>query len=208
MKALKYFLLIILLTLAGITYVYANVMNLVLVEYSSLSAIENNIYVSEALSPDDRLAISNKLESARERIAMHYGEPIAKPLIVVLSSQEEKQTFGLYDAPGKFLFLPWGSYLLLSHQTANIDVVAHELVHAEIFSRVGYMKRQLKIPTWFDEGAAMQTDYRPKYDSSKAISLPEFERVVSLDTPSKLTSAKLQFAPYIGVMHKVRSERN
>jgi len=185
MKVLKYFLLFLLLALAGITYAYANVARLVLVEHSSLSAIENNMYVSEALSPNDRLAISNILVSARERIAIHYGEPTAKPLVVVLSSQEEKQNFGLYDAPGKFLFVPWGSYLLLSHQEANIDVAAHELVHAEIFNRVGYLKRQLKIPTWFDEGVAMQVDYRPKYDSSKNISLSEFERIISLTAPEK-----------------------
>ncbi len=185
MKALKYFLLVLLLVLAGLTYAYANVARLVLVEYSSLNAIENNVYVSESLSSNDRLTISNMLASARERIAIHYGEPIAKPLIVVLSSHEEKHNFGLYDAPGKFLFAPWGSYLLLSLQEANIDVAAHELVHAEIVNRVGYVKRQLKIPTWFDEGVAMQVDYRPKYDSSKTISLPEFERIISLATPSE-----------------------
>jgi len=182
MNALKYLLFILTLALTGTVYAYSNVARLVLVEHSSLSAIDNNVYVSEALSPNDRRAVLNMLESARDRIAANYGEPIAEPLIVVLSSQEEKQRFKLYDVLGKVLFAPWGSYVLLSQQ-AGLDVIAHELVHAEIFHRVGYLKRQFKIPTWFDEGVAMQVDHRPKYDSSKTISLSEFERIVSLATP-------------------------
>ena len=189
MKILKYILLSLLLALTGVTYAYANVARLILVEHSNLSAIENNVYVSDALSPCDKLSVSNMLVSARERITMHYGEPLAKPLIVVLSSYEEKQNFGLYDAPGKFLFLPWGSYLLLSHQEANIDVAAHELVHAEIVNRIGYVKRQLKIPTWFDEGVAMQVDYRPKYDLPGNIKLSEFERVTTVKKPSEFWSS-------------------
>ncbi len=193
MKALKYLFLILLLALAGITYAYANVTRLIFIEYSGLSAIDKSVYISETLLPKDERAIIAMLASARERIAIHYGEPTSEPLVVVLSSQEEKRKFELYDAPGKLLFAPWGSYLLLSYQEANIDVAAHELVHAEIVSRVGYLKRQLKIPTWFDEGTAMQVDYRPKYDSSKTISLPEFERVVSLTVPSKFwTNEEIQ----------------
>jgi len=193
MKTLKSLFLIAVLSLAGVAYAYSNITRLVFVEYSNLSAVDNNVYASEVLSLKDKAAISNMLASARERIAHHYGTPAAEPLIVVLSSQEEKQSFGLYDLPGKFLFVPWGSYLLLSHQEANVDVVAHELAHAEVVHRVGYLKRQLEIPTWFDEGVAMQVDYRPRYDSSRAISFSEFERVVSLATPGDFwTNDKLK----------------
>jgi hypothetical protein len=45
----------------------------------------------------------------------------------------------------------------------NVDVVAHELMHAELFERVGYWHRFTEIPAWFDEGVAMQVDFRPRY---------------------------------------------
>lgn len=43
------------------------------------------------------------------------------------------------------------------------DVVAHELMHAEIADRVGVWGRQSQLPVWFDEGLAMQVDFRPQY---------------------------------------------
>lgn len=46
---------------------------------------------------------------------------------------------------------------------ANVDVVAHELVHAGVFDRVGPWVRMMQIPVWFDEGLAMQVDHRDRY---------------------------------------------
>ena len=45
----------------------------------------------------------------------------------------------------------------------NLDVVAHELMHAEIAERVGWWGRFTQLPVWFDEGLAMQVDLRPRY---------------------------------------------
>ena len=45
----------------------------------------------------------------------------------------------------------------------SIDVVAHELMHGELHHRVGYLRRSLQVPTCFDEGVAMQVDYRSRY---------------------------------------------
>ena len=44
-------------------------------------------------------------------------------------------------------------------------------MHAELADRVGYWRRLIEIPTWFDEGVAMQVDFRPRYDlpSSKPV---------------------------------------
>ena len=48
----------------------------------------------------------------------------------------------------------------------NIDVVAHELMHGELHHRAGYLRRFFQVPTWFDEGVAMQVDYRSRYSLS------------------------------------------
>ena len=72
----------------------------------------------------------------------------------------------------------------LLDKKAGIDVTAHELVHAEVVNRVGYLTRLLEIPTWFDEGVAMQVDYRPKYHINK-IDQKELERATSLTSAGK-----------------------
>ena len=185
MKSFKYLLVTLMLLLAGASYSYAHIVRLVFIDYSGLHVVNDNLYLSGNLSPDAEKTIAALLKSARERISARYGEPMADPVVVVLSSPEEKRDFGLYDVPGTLFFAPWGGYLLLSYQSGSIDVTAHELVHAEVVERVGYWKRQFDIPTWFDEGAAMQVDHRARYRLSGSIGLAEFDRVVGLGTPGQ-----------------------
>ncbi len=185
MKSLKYLIVTLILLLVGASYSYAHVVRLAFIDYSDFHVVNSNIYLSENLSPADEKTVVSLLKSARERIDERYGEPMADPLVVVLSSPEEKRDFGLYDVPGTLLFAPWSSYLLLSYQNGNIDVTAHELVHAEVVERVGYWKPQFDIPTWFDEGVAMQVDHRARYRMSGSIGVSEFDRVVGLTAPGQ-----------------------
>ncbi len=67
------------------------------------------------------------------------------------------------NAYGSTQFIGSRACVLVGPKGQNVDVVAHELMHAEIHHRVGYLKRFLQLPTWFDEGVAMQVDYRPRY---------------------------------------------
>ena len=45
----------------------------------------------------------------------------------------------------------------------TVDVLAHELAHAELLQRVGYFTMEFCVPAWFDEGLAVQFDERPDY---------------------------------------------
>jgi len=184
-KIFKYLIVSFALAVSGVTYAYANVVRLVLIDYSDFREVDGNTYISNELPADAEQKVSALLVGARNRIAAHYGNSNAEPVIIVLGSQEELKNYGLNDSPGMLLFVPWNSYVLLNYQMADVNVVAHELVHAEIVHRVGYLKRQFNIPTWFDEGAAMQVDYRPEYDSVTAVNQAEFLRLTSLDTPGK-----------------------
>lgn len=40
-----------------------------------------------------------------------------------------------------------------------MDVVAHEMAHAELAHRIGY-RRANQLPDWFEEGLALQVDER------------------------------------------------
>ena len=188
MKIFKYLIIAFALAVSGVTYAYANVVRLALIDYSDFREVDGNVYLSKELPEDAEQKVAVLLLDARKRIAAHYGKYNAEPVIVALGNQEELKNYGLNDSPGMLLFAPWNSYLLLNYQMASVDVTAHELIHAEVVHRVGYLKRQFDIPTWFDEGAAMQVDYRPKYDSVIAIDQAEFLRLTSLDTPAKFWS--------------------
>lgn len=189
MRIIKVISVLLFLAVFGAGYAYASVVRLALIDYAHFRNIGANVYLSTSVPEGAEQKIISLLEGARKRIAVHYGEPAAAPVTVILGHKREQERYGLSGHPGTFLFAPWGNYLLLDYETANIDVTAHELVHAEIVNRVGYIRRQFDIPTWFDEGAAMQVDYRQKYTSSTGIDQAGFSRLVGLDTPGKFWSS-------------------
>lgn len=185
LKRTKYILLAFLILLAISLYAYSHIIRLLFISYSDFWHLDTRVFLSEKLPKDAAEPLVSVLMNAKKRIGAHFGEPYAMPTIVVLSTQDELRDYGLDTSLGKLLFVPWDSYLLLNYNQLSVDVTAHELVHAEIVHRVGYLKRQLEIPTWFDEGAAMQVDFREKYTSLMAINPTEFLNLTRLDTPSK-----------------------
>lgn len=56
-----------------------------------------------------------------------------------------------------------GTYVIISKKGIDLDIISHEISHTELYERIGFYNREFKIPTWFDEGLAMQVDYRNYY---------------------------------------------
>jgi hypothetical protein len=136
-----------------------------LIDYSGFIQIEKNVYVSPDSSSEDRKELLSLIDQAKTRVITTYGQYSATPVIIsgcsmnslgILASNEYAST----------KFLPWGSYMVLGPKGHSVDIVAHELVHSEIFELLGYWARTIKLPVWFDEGAAMQVDYRKQYDAN------------------------------------------
>lgn len=188
-RIVKTLILVILVTIPGVTYAFAHITRCAFIEFSDFNEIENQLYVSGVLPTDAHEEISALVQNARLRISEYYGEPKATPTIIVTGSDQEAKSYGLNDSPGILFIVPWNSYLVLNYQKKSVDVASHELVHAELLERLGYFKRQQEIPTWFDEGAALQVDFRSHY----LIDLDTFDqseilRVRTLDSPKKFWS--------------------
>jgi hypothetical protein len=99
---------------------------------------------------------------ARARIEGTFGAVESKPIVAFFDQPNGFGPFKL-NAYGSTQFIGSRACVLVGPKGQNQDVLAHELMHAEIHHRVGYLKRFLQLPTWFDEGLAMQVDYRPRY---------------------------------------------
>ena len=189
----SYLLLVLLMLTSGTAYGFSNVTRYVFIDFLDFKKIQNNLYVSEHISSGEHQNIQTLIQNARFRITEHYGKPEANPVIIVIGNQQEAEDYGLYDTPGSLFFMPWQNYLVLHYPKCGVDVASHELVHAEMVDRLGYFKRQEEIPTWFDEGVALQVDFRQNY----RINLDQFEkseilRVRTLDSPEKFWSEDKQ----------------
>lgn len=129
-------------------------------EFESLS---DKTLIEPQSSSRDRAKIQELLSAARERIGTTFGPPQAKPIVVFLQNAEAFWPLSL-NAHGSTNFVGDRACVIVGPKGQSVDVVAHELMHAELADRVGYWRRLIEIPTWFDEGVAMQVDYRPRYD--------------------------------------------
>ena len=106
------------------------------------------------------------MESARHAVSELYGSVASRPIVACLDGPR----FGLEVSHGLTNFAPGlPSVVLLGPAGAEANVAAHEWAHAEFAQRVGVIARLLFFPTWFDEGLAMQVDFRKDYDSEALV---------------------------------------
>lgn len=136
-----------------------------LVGFSDFEQIEKNIYVAPATSAEERKQLLSLIAEAKGRVVSTYGRLVSTPVIITATRMDSLKWFSSNEYAST-KFLPGKSYIVLGPRGHNVDVIAHELVHSEIFEHAGYWARSVHIPVWFDEGVAMQVDYRKKYELS------------------------------------------
>lgn len=102
----------------------------------------------------------NMTTQAQARVADLFGNSNSQPIV-----RCTKQTLlGLDVSYGRTNFAPLlPAVILIGPEGENVDVIAHEWVHAEVSLRLGFLKRAISLPTWVDEGLAMQVDQRQDY---------------------------------------------
>ena len=165
-------------------------LNRVFVGWSDYKKLEDGVYVDPTLSDVERQRALSGLQMARDRVTALYGAPIAKPVTIIAASAEEAAKFGVTDVPGTAFVSLTATHVVLNMERFSLDVTAHELMHAELAERLGYWARIRKLPTWFDEGVALQVDRRPQYlNDCTTIGQDEIQRVKSLERPQDFWSA-------------------
>ncbi len=121
--------------------------------------------LSDSTSAVDQQCQSALLRDARSRISAAFGAPVSQPIVVFFSHGQGIGPFKL-NSYGSAQFIGSRACVFLGPDGHSVDVVAHELMHGELHHRVGAWQRMAHIPTWFDEGVAMQVDHRSRYDLS------------------------------------------
>jgi len=115
-------------------------------------------------------------------------------------------------------FMP--SIIVLGKFGTNINVASHEYTHAELAERTSVLLRTFRIPTWFDEGLAMQLDNRSQYSKTalntylkeglgQSINLQKISRPSTFYRPGNLGRLNYAFAKCVvnqWLKHHGRSE--
>lgn len=115
--------------------------------------------------------VARHVDRAAARIEAAFGAPQSRPRLLLAADEATAAAWGA-NATASMHRAPWGACIVIGPEGRNVDVIAHEWLHAEIQHRVGFWRFLREIPTWFDEGAALLVDHREPYRPEN-IELPE-----------------------------------
>ncbi|MEM9101428.1 MAG: hypothetical protein AAGB12_03825 [Pseudomonadota bacterium] len=175
-----------------------------LVMFTNYQKIGPHIYASPNLQHQQ--SILKNIENGRKRVNSLFGEMQALPKIVLVANAKEAAWYGA-NSTGKASYSPWGTCIVLGPKGQNVDVTAHELVHAEVANRVGgWFTHWMEIPIWFNEGVALMVDHRaPFLVQNIDLSEEEIEAVKTIKTAyqffKKAESHKNYLASRLAVKH-------
>ncbi len=128
---------------------------------SSFEKVADNIYVNKNYSGNIKEAIQ-LTEEALERDRAFFGELQCTDTTIIIFCDDDKLLSKLDGDHDTKTSYTKKNYISVSDEYLNIDIIAHELTHAELHTRLN-MKALKSIPTWFDEGLATQNDFREQY---------------------------------------------
>jgi hypothetical protein len=126
----------------------------------------DDVLFERTLSSEERQAAASMLVEARERVQLRLGLESTRARVVFLDDGRTLWPFSFND-DGSTHFLGTRACVVIGREGWNVDVVAHEWTHAALFERLGAWNRAW-LPTWFDEGVAMQVDDREPYQGAPA----------------------------------------
>ena len=131
---------------------------------ASFEKISDNVFINRDYA-GNRDEIIGLINEAKSRAADFYGSLTCPDHTVIIICDDEKllaKLGGDHDTHHITLFHVKRSYVSVSTEYLTVDVLAHELTHAELYERLSG-KAFRRVPTWFNEGIALQNDYREQY---------------------------------------------
>ena len=147
---------------------------------------EGNLYFRENIDLETKIHLQNLIIQAETRVGEFWEEKKTNPKFIYCESDEDYLKFGAPFMTPAAAILKFGSYVVISKDGIDLDILAHEISHTELYTRIGFFNNLSEIPVWFSEGLAMQVDHRNYYstDSLKVKSngfqnLPKVKEMVS-----------------------------
>ncbi len=169
--------------------------------------IADPVYVNQGFqgSTEEALRI---VEQARQRVSEYFGEIESAPVIILCDDIAKLNKLGGVHDTSTLMLVQVQSYIVISDEYLNVDVVAHELTHAEVHYRAykGKLWFQVALPTWFDEGFATQNDDRDLYSEGAWIAVTDNGKNVAalsdMDTPAKFYAGDSEARRYRYIVSK------
>ncbi|KAA9354663.1 hypothetical protein [Larkinella humicola] len=135
-----------------------------LLKYTSdFQQLTPTVWVDASTPERQRVYLLFEINEATKRLEKLWNSPAKGRATVIFCQSPEQYQQYCHDGEGAGCSLgtPWGeSWIIINPYGRNPDVLAHEMCHDELYTRLGWLKTQRQIPQWFNEGLALLIDQR------------------------------------------------
>ncbi|MEJ7610674.1 MAG: hypothetical protein WKF88_05780 [Ferruginibacter sp.] len=143
-------------------FVFPQETRCILIPFSGFEK-RGHIYFSPGTAPDTIALLQKQLLAAKKNLTGFWGEnTILKHTVIYCNNESDFNDYGLPGAPA-VIHRKLGAYPVFKPESLNTSIIAHELSHGVLYNNIGWYKCTFTIPSWFDEGLAMQVDERDYY---------------------------------------------
>jgi hypothetical protein len=185
--------------------------NSILIDYSNFRK-DGRFYYNGDTEKSKVDTLKSLVELASLRVAYFWGQKMCNPKYIYCDTDYDFKKFGSSFKVPALTHVKCGSYIVISNQGVDLDIIAHEISHAEFYKRIGFYNWSFKIPRWFDEGLAMQNDYRSyfsedtlKVKSNNYRNLPDVKRLKSGKQFNEEGSADQVMLNFMTARHEVKN---
>jgi len=172
---------------------------------------EGRLYFNSNTAKNKIDSIQTLINLASQRVAAFWGQKTCDPVYIYCNTESDFKKYGTSFSAPALTHIKLGAHIVISSQGIDLDIIAHEMAHAELYERIGFYNWTFKIPTWFDEGLAMQNDYRDYYseDTLKARSdnyrnMPDVKKLVSGKQFHEAGTHEQLMLNYMAAKHEVK----
>ncbi len=163
---------------------------------AAFTEIADHVYINKD-NARSRQEILSLVEQAEERVSAFFGDLRYRDetFFIICDDEQLIRKIGEDHATVTISFPAEKHYICISDEYLEPDILAHEITHAELRARL-VSSAQGKIPTWFDEGLALQNDYREIYSEEQWIlQTDNGENAVApedMDTPAEFYAGEAE----------------
>ncbi len=141
----------------------------ILIDFSDFKK-DGSLYFNLTTSKNTADSIESLIAKATKRVSHFWSGEKSSPVFIYCEQPADFKKYSVNPAAPAVTYCKLGEHIVLSKDGIDLDIIAHEISHAELFARVGFYIWTFKLPDWFKHGLAMQNDYRNYYsiDTLKA----------------------------------------
>ncbi len=159
MNILKLFLLILCVAVPSAVLFYNKAaLACEMAPFIGFEAVQAELYVDASLSNAQRENLIAQVHQAKNRVDAAFGKMQSSPRYIV-SKNHAYQQVG-FNSTGMARSALLRECVFIGPKGMNVDVIAHETAHAEVFHRASFFTKNFKIKPWLLEGSGTYVDYR------------------------------------------------